>query len=264
MPVETDRAAIRARLLADRAWSVYALGDLAPGMFEHTTWHVAAHAQSHGALLMVFSGLEIPVLFAIGSADSVEALLDELGGQRRLYLLVKPEILPLIRARYRVSHETAMWRLVLDPARFARPASRAVRLSIADYPALLRLHADGASTGEAPDFFGPYMVEQGVFYGLYEGAELVASAGTHIVAPSEGVAVVGNVYTRRDRRGRGYARQVTGAVTDELLKHMPAGTLLALNVIQANAPALAVYRRLGYVTYCGFFEGLAERPGAGG
>src|SRR5882724_7298567 len=159
MPVETDRSIIRARLLADRAWSVYALGDLAPGFFEYTTWHTA---RDGGALLMIYSGLSTPVLFAIGPADGVNALLDEISGRPRLYLLIKPEILPIIQARYRVSHQTAMWRMVLDPARFTRPETQAVRLSLADYPALLRLHADGAPTDETPDFFAPSMVEQGV------------------------------------------------------------------------------------------------------
>ena len=258
MPAETDPAAIRARLLADRAWSVYALGDLTPGFFDHTAWRVSRH---DGALLMVYAGLGTPVLFAIGAPGSVGALLGELE-QPQLYLLVKPDVLPIIHARYQVTHETPMWRMVLDPARFERPDTSAVRLDMAHYPALLRLHADGALNGEAPDFFAPYMVEQGVFYGLYEGPELVAAAGTHLVAPTEGVAAVGNVYTRRDRRGRGLARQVTGAVTGELLERLPAGAVIALNVIQANAPALAVYERLGYVTYCAFYEGLAERRAA--
>src|SRR4051812_2016139 len=118
MPVETDRAAIRARLLADRAWSVYALGDLEPGLFEHTTWHLTPNDD---ALLMIYCGLATPVLFAIGAAGSVNALLDEISDQPQLYLLVKPEILPLIHERYRVSHQTAMWRMVLDAAQFTRP-----------------------------------------------------------------------------------------------------------------------------------------------
>ena len=50
MPRETDLAVIRACLAADRAWSVYALGDLAPGLFEHTLWHVN---RRDGALLML-------------------------------------------------------------------------------------------------------------------------------------------------------------------------------------------------------------------
>jgi ribosomal protein S18 acetylase RimI-like enzyme len=177
----------------------------------------------------------------------------------KLYLSIRPDILPLIHARYALAHETLMWRMVLDPARFVPTPSNAVRLTLADYSALTRLHADGLPAGEAPDFFAPYMVEQGVFYGIYEGDELVAAAGTHLVAPAEGVAAVGNVYTRRDRRRRGLATQVTGAVTAELLRCMPPGALVALNVMQANTAAVTVYERLGFSRYCGFYEGLAER-----
>lgn len=256
MALVTDRSAIRARLSADRAWSVYALGDLAPGLFAHTTWHATADDKS---LLLLFRAFETPVLFTIGPAAGVERLLAEVRAEPKLYLSIRPDILPLIHARYDISRVTLMWRMVLDPARFAPRPSGAVRLTLLDYSALARLHADGAAAGEAPDFFAPYMVEQGVFYGIYEGAELVATAGTHVVAPAEGVAAVGNVYTRRDRRGRGLATQTTGAVTAELLTRMPPGGLIALNVMQANTAAVTVYERLGFNQYCGFYEGLAER-----
>src|SRR5579859_5833822 len=190
MPLETDPAAIRGRLTADRAWSVYALGDLGPGFFEHTTWRTARGGQG---LLMLYGAFEAPVLFALGQPAGVAPLLAEIADRPRLYLSVRSEILPLIQARYRVSHETPMWRMVLDRARFPAPPSHAVRLSVADYPALLRLHADGEPAGEAPDFFSPDMVDQGIFYGIFEGEALVAAAGTHLVVPGEGVAAVGNV-----------------------------------------------------------------------
>ena len=259
MPQQTDRAAIRARLFADPAWSVYALGDLGPGFFEHTSWHTEP---SGDALVMLYSAFETPVLFAIGQPEGVEPLLAEIANLHRLYLSVRPEILPLMRSRYTVSHETPMWRMVLDPAHFPGEPSRAVRLSVADYPALLRLHADGEPSGEAPDFFSPGMVEKGIFYGIFEGPALVATAGTHLVVPSEGVAAVGSVYTRRDRRGQGLAGEATGSVTAELLRQMPPGAVIALNVRQDNAPALSVYRRLGYTIYCPFYEGVAERAPA--
>jgi ribosomal protein S18 acetylase RimI-like enzyme len=255
MPTLQDKSAIRKSLNRDRAWSVYALGDLAPGLFEHTTWHATDGDES---LLMLFRAFDTPVLFTIGAPAGVAALLDEISAQRKLYLSVRPEILPLIHARYSVRHETLMWRMVLDRARFtARPTS-AARLALTDYPALTRLHADGEAAGEAPDFFAPYMVEQGVFYGIYEGQELVATAGTHLVAPSEGVAAVGNVYTRGDQRGRGLAGQVTSAVVAELLRLLPFGAIIALNVMQANAPAVKLYERLGFARHCGFYEGVAE------
>ena len=256
MPSETDRTAIRARLSADRAWAVYALGDLAPGFFEHTAWYAARGGK---ALLMLYAAFETPVLFAQGPSAAVESLLPEIADRGQLYLSVQPEILPLIQARYKVSHETPMWRMVLDPSRFPSHTSDALRLSLADYPALRRLHADGEPDGEAPDFFSPEMVERGVFYGIFEGDDLVATAGTHLVVPGEGVAAVGSVYTRRDRRGRGLSSRVTGAVTAELLRQMPPSGVIALNVRQDNGPALSVYQRLGYTRYCSFYEGLAER-----
>jgi ribosomal protein S18 acetylase RimI-like enzyme len=256
MPPITDPAAIRRRLAADRAWSVYALGDLAPGLFQHTTWHASS---DDDALLMLFSAFDTPVVFTIGAAASIDGLLAEINSPPRLYLSIRPEVLSLIHARYTVSHETGMWRMVLDPACFSALPPAAVRLTLADFPALTRLHADGEPTGETPDFFAAYMVEQGVFYGIYEGQSLVATAGTHLVAPSEGVAAVGNVYTRRDRRGQGLATLVTGAVVSDLLRILPAGAIIALNVMQANLAALKVYERLGFVRHCAFFEGLAAR-----
>ena len=53
------------------------------------------------------------------------------------------------------------------------------------------------------------MVTDGVFFGVYEGEALVAAAGTHLVSREEGAAAIGNIYTRRDRRGRGLGRAVT-------------------------------------------------------
>ncbi len=259
MTVISDRLAIRARLAADPAWAAYALGDLAPGLFEHTRWHAA---EDEASLLMLFSALDLPVLFTLGPAEQIARLLAEIEDQPRLYLSIRPDILPLIHVRYTVSHETAMWRMVLDRQRFAPGLARGTRLTLADYPALARLYADGVPTGEAPDFFAPYMVENGVFFGVFEGESLVAAAGTHLVAPEERVAAVGNVYTRRDRRGRGLAAVVTGAVTAELLRGLAPGAVIALNVKQANMAAIKVYERLGFARYCGFYEGVAERRAA--
>jgi ribosomal protein S18 acetylase RimI-like enzyme len=249
-------------LAADRAWSIYALGDLAPAFGAACEWHVCATAPKEAsgleAVLLLYRAFETPVLFTLGPPAAVERLLDEIAGERALYLSIRPEILPLIQARYQVSHLAAMWRMTLAPADFCPVPQDARRLSLADLPALEALFADGAPHGEAPDFFNAEMLAHGVFYGQFEGPALVAAAGTHLVAPGEGVAAIGNVYTRRDRRGRGLAAQVTSAVAAQLLRHA-APLLVALNVNQANQAALRVYERLGFRRYCPFYEGLAQR-----
>jgi predicted GNAT family acetyltransferase len=105
-----------------------------------------------------------------------------------------------------------------------------------------------------------------VFFGTWENGELVAVAGTHLAVPAEGVGAIGNVYTRRDRRGLGLAGALTSAVAGELLR-MGVRTI-GLNVTQRNAAAIRVYERLGFFRYCDFIEGPVahawHRPSACG
>ncbi len=264
MPRLTDPAAIRAFLETDRPWAAYALGDLAPGFAEEAEWlaereGVGQRSGEGQALALLYRGFETPVLFTLGIPQSVARLLDEIENEPKIYLSIRPEVMPLVRARWRVEYETAMWRMIVTPETF-RPASTegARRLSLGDLPALRRLYADGEPTGEVPDFFNAEMLARGMFFGIYEDEELITSAGTHVVAPAESVGAVGNVYTRCDRRGRGLATRVTSAVTAALLE-MRLRTV-ALNIDQHNAPAARVYERLGYKRYCAFYEGLALKP----
>ncbi len=256
MPTTRDPDAIRAILNTDRGWAVYALGDLAPSLFARSAW--ARSADAPPTLVLLYRGFDPPVVFALGDPARVNGLLDELGHDGDVFVHVRPEVLEVLHTRYRTDGVIPAWRMTLDPAAY-RSASTdgTVRLTVADVDALQRLYADGASHGESPHFFYPAMVEEGVFFGLYEGAELVAAAGTHLVVPQEGVAAVGNVYTRRDCRGRGLSGRVTSAVVNELLRlRLPT---IVLNVARSNAPAVRVYERLGFTRYCGYFEGLALR-----
>ena len=99
------------------------------------------------------------------------------------------------------------------------------------------------------------MLERGMYYGVRKNKELVAIAGTHVVAAGEGVGCLGNIYTRRDRRGRGLSTQVTAAVTAHLLT-LKLQTI-ALNVRENNAAAIRVYERLGFQRYCKYVEAMA-------
>jgi ribosomal protein S18 acetylase RimI-like enzyme len=86
---------------------------------------------------------------------------------------------------------------------------------------------------------------------------VLAIAGTHVVTRREGVGCLGNIYTRRDRRGRGLSTRVTRAVTAQLL-NMKLQTV-ALNVQENNAPAIRVYQKLGFQRYCGYVEAAARK-----
>ncbi len=248
-----DRDLIREILSRDRAWSLYALGDLAAGYFERCSWFL----DDSEALILLYRGSTPPVLFATGEPALVARLLPEIREESAFYLHVRPEIVELLAADYEIQGLKHMWRMTLEASRYkAAPCEEVRRLGDADLAALRELYADGQAAGEAPDFFFPEMLEQGVFFGVEEGGRLAAAAGTHLVVPEEGVAAVGNIYTRRGYRGRGWGSLVTSAVAGELLRR---GTpTIGLNVNQQNQAAIRVYEKLGFAKYCAFCEGLAE------
>ena len=245
MPRLTDRNEIRSRLRRDPAWSVYALGDLAPPMFPKTQWFVPD-------LTLVVQDYGTAILFALGPASVREAL-DCVDGP--VHLQVQREALDEVARHAAVSSPRLMWRMTWTRVPVTSPGAETSRLSATDVPALQTLYADGASSGESPDFFFPSMVTDGVFHGIYEGADLIAAAGTHLVAREEGAAAIGNIYVRRDRRGRGLGRLVTSAVLGELADVETIG----LNVRADNIAAIRVYESLGFTRHCEFYEALATR-----
>ncbi len=256
MPLLRDRATLRAALGVEPRWSLYALGDLTPGYFELSEWHAAGGSDPR-AVVLLYRAVEPPVLFASGEPGAVLGLLDEFDDPA-VYLHVRSGLVEAMAPWYRDAGLRPMWRMILDPAQF-RPESNAgcARLTAADAPAIEQLYLDGREAGESPDFFFAPMVENGVFFGVWEGGELIAVAGTHLVTPEEGVAAIGNVYTRRDRRGRGLAGALTSTVAAELVR-MGVQTI-GMNVIQRNEAAVRVYERLGFYRYCDFIEGPAVR-----
>ena len=245
MPRLTDKDEIRQYLRRDPAWSVYALGDLEPTMFPKTLWFSPD-------LTLILRDYGTAILFAMGPGSVREAL-EYVDGA--VHLQVQRDALDEVARYAAVSSPSLMWRMTWTGDRLTSTGGVTTRLGPSDVPALLALYADGESTGESPDFFFPTMVADGVFHGVYEGPELVAAAGTHLLAREEGAAAIGNVYTRRDRRGRGLGRLTTSAVLGEL-----AGIeTIGLNVRADNDAALHLYQSLGFTRHCWFYEAVGIR-----
>ncbi len=167
---------IRAILESDLGWSAYALADLEPGEQEHCTWLVGDRS-----VVLIYRGLDPPVLFAQGQDDECDALLAEVPAGRYVFTL-RPSLRQRWDRRLRVSHETEMWRMILAaPSVPASAGTGCIRLGPDDVQALEALfdaHPD------RPDAFNPRQLETGVFAGVRGPSGLAAVAGTHIVAPS--------------------------------------------------------------------------------
>ncbi len=248
----TEPSEILAFLERDRLYAAYAIGDLEPDMFQHTQWAVAEADGEPRSLALLFTAMDLDILFLMGDAPGLAVVLGSALRPRRVYVNAMPHHLPVLRAYYLLGEPIRTVRMVLDVGAFRPASGQAVRLSPAYARQLERLYAMGQGNA-----FSPFQVAQGIFYGVTDHDRLVSTAGTHVVSETYGVAAVGNVFTHPDYRRRGLGTLCTSAVIGELLgRHIQT---IVLNVYESNQAALRIYHRMGFQEHCRFIEVSARR-----
>ena len=250
----SDRTELRRFLDVDRLLAAYAICDLEDKEFAKTRWGGAYDGDRLVALALEYTGLTPQPLFVMGRSEGIEAILRDIVRPRAAYVAVLPEALPAVESVYRLDAGPQMVRMWVDRARFRPYPADVRRLFPSDIGELNRLYQLGFAS-----WLPSSAIADGVYFGIRAGGRLVAAAGTHVISRQARIAVVGNVLTQLDHRGRGHATAVTGAVTAELLRTCDQ---VVLNVRSDNPPALQAYRRLGYAEHVRFEERLAHRLGS--
>jgi RimJ/RimL family protein N-acetyltransferase len=246
-----DAAEIRQILAPYEAYAAYAIGQLTPHLFSRSDWLVARGAGGEALVLHSRGGLG-NALFALGSADGIEALLRLHPGPRQTFLTCQVHHLPVVMRHFRLPERESMSRMLVDSRTFLPVRAPVRRLSGKDIREVNRLYRSDGS----PAFYTAENIDDAAYYGSFHDNRLVSVAGTHVVAPEEGIAVVGNVYTAPSHRGRGLGLAVTSAVTEELLRTCRKAVL---TVDPRNERAVRLYQRLGYRDVGRLVEGSATR-----
>jgi ribosomal protein S18 acetylase RimI-like enzyme len=249
-----DRTLLRAFLERDRLYAAYAICDLDEREFARTKWGMAFDGDRPLAVCLEYSGIAPQPLFVMGEPDGVEVVLREIIRPRAAFLAALPHHLSAVERVYRLDPGPPMVRMWVDRSTFKPAPGPTARLLPAEIGDLNRLYNLGFTS-----WLPAAAIANGVYHGIRVGGRLIAAAGTHVISPEGRMAVVGNVLTHRDYRGRGYAKTTTSAVTQELLR---MADQVVLNVRADNPPALAAYRALGFQEHVRFEERLAHRRGA--
>jgi RimJ/RimL family protein N-acetyltransferase len=207
------------------------------------------------AIGVEYDGSSPQPLLVLGSDAGIEAILRDGLRPRLAFIAFLASSIGAVTRQYHLEPGPTMVRMAVRSETFRPVDDPGVeRLDPADAPELNRLYRLG---------FGSWLpaqsIAEGVYYGLRIRGRIVAAAGTHIVSREARLAVVGNVMTAPEFRGRGYAKAVTAAVTAELFGFCDD---VVLNVRADNPPALNAYRRIGYAEHVRYEERLARRQGS--
>jgi RimJ/RimL family protein N-acetyltransferase len=245
-----DVDSVRAHLERSRAYSAYALAYLDKRLFPMADFYEAVSGD-RTALLMHGRGGLGPSTVTLGDTALVGQLLSLHPGPRQAFVTCEPEHVDTVLTTHNVWRPQTMLRMQLSREDFkpATPQPAVRRLIEADAFELNRLYNE-----ESARYTG--QIVEGVYFGSFHRGWLVAAAGTHIYSKREGVAVIGNVFTHQDFRGRGLGTAVTSAVASHLLQFCD---LVVLNVDPANRTARHVYEQLGFKDTGRLVEAMATR-----
>ena len=251
----TDHDLIKAFLDRDRIFGAYALADLEDRVAARSRWAIARAGDEVVSLVLEYGGPSPQPLFISGRDDGIEAILRDVIKPSIAYVACLPANVAAVERRYRLESGPQMVRMWVDRSTFRPAVDPGIEaLSASDAGELNRLYRLGFGS-----WLPPQAIAEGIYRGMRVNGRLVAAAGTHVIGRNAGIAVVGNVLTQPEFRGRGYAQATTSAVTAQLLEFCDH---VVLNVRSDNPPALNAYRRLGYTEHVRFEERLAHRIGS--
>ncbi|MFN8222541.1 MAG: GNAT family N-acetyltransferase [Gaiellales bacterium] len=255
-----DREAIAAFCRRRPGAHAYALGDLDDFFWPHTRWWAWKPGNEIEQLVLLYTEPDPPVILAIAEepTSSMESLLRELNPElpRDLYAHVTPDCLPALAGdREVVDGGWLHHKLSVDTNDLPEPttAEKSADLRLLGPDALDEVEAFYRHAYPGT-WFVPRMLETRRYLGLMLGGELASIAGVHVYSPTWNAAALGNVATLPAHRGRGVGKTVCLA----LCRILAADGIrtISLNVKADNAPALAVYRALGFGTAVDYVEAL--------
>jgi ribosomal protein S18 acetylase RimI-like enzyme len=275
----TDKKRLLKHFRKDPVLFAYHIGDLDDFFFSNCLWPAVFDARGDiDDVLLTYTGGDMPVLLAFGLNERFGDLLREYLpiAPRKFFCHFQEQHRAILREFARETPLGTHLKMKLDESRFADNGrsgplrSRHSQCRDRKHPDLLRddkhsiirLDPSHESLLRAfyaaayPDsYFTPRMLQTGRFFGCLDNDAIVAVAGVHVVSDEHHIAALGNIATHPDYRGRGLAALVTHRLTDEFVSE---GKMVCLNVKADNAPAIACYKKLGFVPIHEYEEALYE------
>jgi len=252
----TDKNRLLKHFRKDPVLFAYHIGDLDDFHFPDCLWSTLVSKRAGiNDVLLTYTGGDTPTVLAFGLSDDFDNLLNEYVpiAPPRFFCHFRKQHRPIFRE---FANETPLGthlKMRLDETMFAsrRPtrSTGVIRLDHSHEPALRELY----SAAYPGNYFAPRMLQTGKYFGYVENGAIIAVAGVHVVSDRHRIAVLGNIATHREYRGRGLATTLTYQLTEELVSE---GKLVCLNVKADNVPAITCYRKLGFVPVHEFEEAL--------
>ena len=249
----TDKKRLLTHFQKDEVLFSYHIGDLDDFFFEHCQWYVdyAERARIEECILL-YTGLEKPAVIAFGVSERFPGLLEE----------ALPILPTQFFCHFHAEHRSLFHRYYTETELGTHQKMKLVSLreTVKGSDKIIRLdesHYDKLKQLYTKAYPGHYFIERMLltkkYFGYFENDKIVAVAGVHVNSDKYKIAILGNITTDPDFRGKGLATAVTSKLVEELVKEKK---MVGLNVKADNVAAIRCYEKLGFVKTHDYEEAL--------
>ncbi|MFW9894799.1 MAG: GNAT family N-acetyltransferase [Candidatus Thorarchaeota archaeon] len=252
-----DKAILYQRFKEDVYLFAYHIGDLDDFYFSNCTWFGLEENGQLKEVILLFRGLEIPTLLIFGSAEKIPFLIQQIIKELpdRFYCHYQEDFHNYFQSDYKMTFLGSHLKMKLQ--------EEVATLTLFDTTDTILLNQDDEQeilslykTAYPESSFIPNMLKTGKYYGIKSENKIVSVAGVHVFSALYNIAVLGNITTNPNFRGRGLAKKCI----IRLLKSFDGVVnQIGLNVKKDNDVALKLYQQLGFSIHSKYKEAYFER-----
>jgi RimJ/RimL family protein N-acetyltransferase len=257
-----DKEAVKSFLFKDPYLHLYEIGNLQESLYSHINWYAASQHGEILAVALVYTSQKgnEPFLFILENKNIdaakvlLKSIIDILPDTFNAHLSASlPEVL---FEKFDISRHMTYNKMTLK-------GDILIQKSIKYQEYTYNINRNDFGTVDDflrkinPNaFFVPAMLNTGRYKMIRKNSDLIAMAGVHFFSRELNIAVIGNVATAPEFRGKGYGGSVTASLCSELYKEVQ---YIGLNVLTDNTPAIKAYEKIGLMYYNTHEEIHAER-----
>ena len=239
-------------LKKDVSLHIYSIGDLDDFFWPFTTWYGLVDNGQLREVVLLYFGHSTPTLLALsrntallhGLLEKIKPLLPP-----SFYAHLSPTVQTVFEGTHSLTHHGKHQKMTLSEGATLPEAEQdeVQRISAAESDAVKTFYR----TSYPGNWFDPRMLESGQYAGIKKGGDFISVAGVHVYSPAYNVAALGNIATHPQHRDQGLATKVTAYLCRSLQREV--GTI-GLNVKIDNKPAIACYKKLGFIHVAEYHE----------
>ena len=255
----TDKARLARHFQKDLVLFAYHLGDLDDFFFPYCQFACKYHPTRAiiEEVALIYTGSKIPTVLMFGLTDTFAELMNNLIDllPPRFEAHFQDSTGEILASRYQIRDSGDFLRMKLE-------SYSEMEAPLPDNCEIINLNADRLKELDSfykkahpGNYFIDRMIETGNYFGIVSDDRLLSVAGVHVCSDEYDIAVLGNIATDPDHRGRGMSTAVTAHLVQKLSKE---GKTICLNVSANNAAAIVVYEKLGFVKADEYRAGICE------